>query len=72
MARPKFLTLSARDASTLAGIAAFGPMGSQLSGAPARIAKILLAPDTKRGSKIERETAAAMKAYMAPARRRSR
>lgn len=65
MARLKFLVLDARDASTLTGIAAFGPLGSQLSkGAPRRIAKILLAPRTKRGSKIERETAETMRRYM--------
>lgn len=70
MARPKFLTLNARDASTLAGIAAFGRLGRRLTDkASRRIAEILLAPSSKRGSKIERETAAAMRSYMTPPKR---
>lgn len=70
MSRPKSLTIFARDASTLAGIAAFCKPGRQLSnGASRRIAKILLDPSTKRGSKIEHETAASMRSYMAPSKR---
>ena len=70
MSQPKFLTICARDASTLAGIAAFGKIQHKLHGAPRRIAEILLAPNTKHGSKIERENAAAIRAYMAPISKR--
>jgi hypothetical protein len=65
---PKFLTLSARDASTLAGIAAFGDsltLRKRLSkGAPRRISRILLGKGAKRSSRMEREIAAEVKAYM--------